>query len=563
MSNKNEGIRIDHNYDELESGSTYIMVPKDVPLIDPKGTLQEGPTELENIELQAAHKQKIKLRLKEEVKRGTTYDPYRNAMEGDKEAGLYQDPNDKKEGILLDESGQYDPHKVAQLASIKQKLTKTKANEISLETPKVFASEYEVPAEPPKGKRKLASTMTQKRRKIDQEDIADLLAKNQGVAAEPDVATKEEVRKKAGQEQEAKEAGEELEKSQKYRNAVKRAKKITADVYSAAGKDEYDEIEAAINSQRLALSGATRRGEDLIQQFIQEDSAAPEGEALQKVDAGNGGIGTKPTEDEGGVLITDALHFIKAVPSMKDRKEYKQSIMQNTNLSLKDTRDGRASVVNVPLPTERLRYLAPGYSSCVPAAFPAPATATPAASAVAESKNVPSPAKEGTTVATKEPAAEAKNTPVATTETPAEVAPLDEALVGKGVGNCLKILRERKLLGQTMYAGRSKDATKEKELEKYQKAGVKGGEKFDFDYRDEFGNKLTLKEAWRYQSRIFHGLRPSKKKREKTMIKREKERKKLTMDQVKDSKLSQALVKTQQEKVVAYMVLDAKKPVIF
>ena len=104
MSKKNEGVRIDHNYDELESGSSYIMVAKDTPLIDQsKSSVLENQTELENIDLQDAHKQKVKLHLKEQFKRGTTYDPYRNAME-DKEAGLYEQDMDTKKvtcGLIL------------------------------------------------------------------------------------------------------------------------------------------------------------------------------------------------------------------------------------------------------------------------------------------------------------------------------------------------------------------------------------------------------------------------------------------------------------------------------
>ena len=105
MNKKTEGIRIDHNYDELESGTSYIMVAKDTPLIDAsKETLLEQATELENIDLQASHKQKIKLYNKDQVKRvrasgfnlkqGNFYDPTRNALEGD---GINQfDPNDTK-----------------------------------------------------------------------------------------------------------------------------------------------------------------------------------------------------------------------------------------------------------------------------------------------------------------------------------------------------------------------------------------------------------------------------------------------------------------------------------
>ena len=70
MSKKPEGFRIDHNYDELESGTSYIMVAKDTLLVDgQKDILVDQATELEIPELQSAYQQKLKLQRKEEVKR--------------------------------------------------------------------------------------------------------------------------------------------------------------------------------------------------------------------------------------------------------------------------------------------------------------------------------------------------------------------------------------------------------------------------------------------------------------------------------------------------------------
>jgi len=540
MSKKTEGFRIDHNYDELEAGNNYIMVAKDTPLLDhEKGTVIDQATELENIELQASYKQKIKLKEKEDFKRGTTYDPYKNAIE-DKESGLYEQNDYKKEGIDLDEVGQYDPNKVAQLAAIKQKLSKKKGNEISLETQKIFTSEYEVPEAPKKDK--LKNTMAHKRRKPEADsNIEEYLDKNQeNISEKEQKVNKEEIRKNA----EINEINTQIQQSNKYEKAVKRAKKMVADIKNE--QDEYDEIEAAINRQRQVLNKSenSKRGENFVLESLEKEEQKQEPENSKNTDK-------KEPEDENMVLMTDAMNFINSVDSIKARKEYKRDIEQNTNLSLKDTRDGRASVVNVPLPTERLKFLAPGYSSCVPQNFAQPNThqVTP-----------PKPVEPESKPEIKDQPAKNEKFAEPTPITPA--AQLDEVLVGKGVGNAIKILRERKLLGHTLYAGRAKDATKEEEFEKYNKLGMKGGEKIDFDYRNEKGEKMTIKEAWRYQCRIFHGLKQSKKKREKIILKKQKEKEKLSMDPNK-TKLSQALKKTQQEKGTAFMILDAKKPVIF
>lgn len=91
---------------------------------------------------------------------------------------------------------------------------------------------------------------------------------------------------------------------------------------------------------------------------------------------------------------------------------------------------------------------------------------------------------------------------------------------------------------------------------------MKSGDKYIFERRDEKGNKLTIKEAFRLQCGIFHGIRKSKKKREKMMMKTIAERKAGLMDQSKDSKAMQALQHLQKDKKIPYMVLDAKKPII-
>lgn len=494
-----------YDYDEMEEGKSYIMVSEDAPLIDPAtNTLADGKTGLKSIDLEQ--------NVKKPVKRSGN-DAYSKAMEeefpglGDKSKVVLL-LNAKVE-IELDEELRYDPNKIAKHAAIKEKLSKRGANTVSLNTQKVFSSEYETPV----NIKKKVGTSALKRRRV--EDIADFLDK-EGEGDDSNLSTKEAVRKRQQQKDEEAELHDQNRKVENYGRAVKKAKKLTEDAF--LGKDEYDEIEEALNRQRLAAINNTKRGEELTREMISQEPPKPEATL------------------EDGVVITD-LNFIKAIPSTKQQREYQEQVVKNTAFSLKDARSGATSVVNVPLPTEVLGHIAPGYSSCVPSSFPAAAKSESAAGNVEVRTEV-------------EPL------------TALEDGALDELLIGKGVGNVIKVLRERKLLGQTLYVGRSKESTAEGELEKFQRAGVKGGEAIDLDYRDESGYKMSLKEAWRVRSRKFHGGHKSKKKLEKQMIKREIEMKKRLSDQTKDSKLSQALKKTQQEKNVAYMRLEAKKHII-
>ncbi len=422
----------------------------------------------------------------------------------------------------------------------------------------MFTSEYETP-DLSKVKRKFK----QRRKKPENDDIAEFLAQgdNDGKPGNDGANTREAVRKRRKEESAQNEAAEESKKQDKYSSALRQARKKNADVFATPG-DDYDEIEAAINRQKLFMQ-SNKRGDDAVEELMQKKTSEEKKEVPK-------------TESEENLFITDAVHFISAVPSVKERKEYKKSV-EGSSLTLKDSMDGRASVLNVPLPTESLRHRVPGFSSCVPTSFglspvvkPAPKVVVPETEPVAKKEEE---AKKPEVSEKKQEIGEAKSE--SKTETSAETKPaataeksagkaegMSELLIGKGIGNALKILRERKLLGQILHSGRAKDKTVEGELAKFSKAGMKSGS-LELDYRDETGHKMTLKEAFRYQCRLFHGIRPSKRKRERTILKREKERNKLLMDQNKDSKLSQALRKEQQQKNVPYMVLDAKRPVIF
>ena len=46
---------------------------------------------------------------------------------------------------------------------------------------------------------------------------------------------------------------------------------------------------------------------------------------------------------------------------------------------------------------------------------------------------------------------------------------IEETLVGKGLGNCLKVLRDRGLLGKQLVRGRNLDRTLESQLQSFDK----------------------------------------------------------------------------------------------
>lgn len=225
----------------------------------------------------------------------------------------------------------------------------------------VFASDYE----PTPSIRKQSRTAV--KRKLP-EDIADYLARDVGKeqSGSVDVSGKETVRKQQTEEEAHKMATLAADKQSKYSRAVKKAKKETAEVF-AKTDDEYDEIEAAINRQKLVMnSGVSKKGEAAVHEILSQAAgnsssnanpmAAPasvpnpppisieisiptQNPAATPAPAQNPAATPAPGQNpssnpslkatpnagkDDDVLITDEIHFINAVPSLKEAKQYRQ-----------------------------------------------------------------------------------------------------------------------------------------------------------------------------------------------------------------------------------------------
>ena len=199
------------------------------------------------------------------------------------------------------------------------------------------------------------------------EDIADYLAKNEikEEKVSVDVSSKDSVRKQQMHEQAHDEAVATAEKQSNYQKAVKKAKKESANAY-AKPDDEYDEIEAAINRQKLLmLSGVPKKGEAAVHELVSNTanvsegtnpappstltttqnpnptptltSGLPSNQPSTPSQTANSNTTPTPAGNANGkfsmsfaglkdenVLITDAIHFINAVPSFQDIKQYRQ-----------------------------------------------------------------------------------------------------------------------------------------------------------------------------------------------------------------------------------------------
>lgn len=212
-----------------------------------------------------------------------------------------------------------------------------------------------------------------------------------------------------------------------------------------------------------------------------------------------------------GVQWDNTKEFISCIISNSEAKIEEDTKMKNIQYTLKDAADGKTSVMNITLPSEKYRKT---------------------------NEDTELPKKQET-------------------ETPKPIIIVDtkpsleeEPLIKRSSAIAIKLMGQRNLLKDVELLGKRKH---EEDLTAY-----KPGE-INIQYRDKHGNLLTRREAFNLQCNSFHGIAESKTRQEKKKKKALMETKGKTMDHSKDSALSRALAITQQTKAQPYMVIQRKK----
>lgn len=153
--------------------------------------------------------------------------------------------------------------------------------------------------------------------------MAEFLAKTETTNT-GNLGTKEEFRKKNKEDNENTAIEETAAKQESYKKAVAKAKQISKGVYSKP-IDEYDEIEAAINRQKLLMQTSesiSKKGEEAVEEFVSMNKKMAEEDSKNQANA-----------DNENVMIVDSIHFLNAVPSVQDIKQYNQRyFLMNNNL---------------------------------------------------------------------------------------------------------------------------------------------------------------------------------------------------------------------------------------
>ena len=479
------GMRVRHGLEDVAEGETMILTLKDSSILDDKlQGINEEDDELENVNVaQERKRQKAK---KAATKRSDNPFGADDEDAGKKILSKY-DEEDEDEGLTLDAAGAIDAAEEKRKADIKRRLAASlggvSVNAVA-ETADVrkremseFMSAAEVAEEAAakfnKPKKKRRKKLREKKfdiSEIENDHLAQAAQEKQEAAAEPERA----------RGRFRNDAGEEERKLMGFQNALNKAKIKTDERILAemAGDVEDEDTELAMaleRTKRLAERGVGARSD------VDVARVAAARRATDAPDVGERGASGE------GMVFNDVQEFVHGI-NVEDKRA---------------TRSEAAAAGDMPpVPPPP-----PGSGDLPPVPPPPPG------SDVDGMPPVPPPPPSGV-------GAEEEHEDD-------EVNPLDGVQanpMGSGLAATLALLKETgKLHENDMWDGRTNDKKPLALMRVREAAEITGaefeGHKFDFklDRYDEFGRKMTPKEAFRELCHRFHGIEPGRAKKEKRL----------------------------------------------
>ena len=465
------GMRVRHGLEDVAEGETMILTLKDSSILDDKlQGINEEDDELENVNVaQERKRQKAK---KAATKRSDNPFGADDEDAANKKILSKYDEEDEDEGLTLDAAGAIDAAEEKRKADIKRRLAASlggvSVNAVA-ETADVrkremseFMSAAEVAEEAAakfnKPKKKRRKKLREKKfdiSEIENDHLAQAAQEKQEAAAEPERA----------RGRFRNDAGEEERKLMGFQNALNKAKIKTDERILAemAGDVEDEDTELAMaleRTKRLAERGVGARS---------DVDVAREAAARRATDAPD--VGERGASGE-GMVFNDVQEFVHGI-NVEDKRA---------------TRSEAAAAGDMP-----------------PVPPPPPGSG--------DLPPVPPPPPSGV-------GAEEE-------QEDDEVNPLDGVQanpMGSGLAATLALLKETgKLHENDMWDGRTNDKKPLALMRVREAAEITGaefeGHKFDFklDRYDEFGRKMTPKEAFRELCHRFHGIEPGRAKKEKRL----------------------------------------------
>lgn len=499
------GLRVRHDAEEIVEGQEVVLTLKDASVLD------DGEDELENV-LMAERKSRKKARLAA-TKRTGADDPFGEKADEEKKTLLAKyDDKAEDDGMELDGDGRLDAAEERRKADIKARLAAEAAGlRGKLDTAEVvkgeqadFHTREEMQAKFVKREKKKKMRKKLRKKHVDAAEL-----EGDALAPESRDHGSRRSRGKRGVEDE----GATNEKDSKFANALQKArevtdKKILAELAGDVEEEEEDDelARALARSRNMANKAARSAPEDVVAQVT----------ARRAADAAKAEAAAPASADE-SLVFTDMSEFVQGINARGDDEDD----------------DAEADEM--------------------PDAPPSPPPPPPMGNDE-EMPDVPPPPPPGA-----EDTAAEDDAAAAASEAPALA---EKHIVKQGLASTLALLKEKAQLddaNSTRWSGRTNDLKdrfdKQHVLEAHAaEDAVVDGYKFGFklDRFDEFGRKLTPKQAFRELCHRFHGIEPGKMKREKRLRQYQEEQQRLAASSAVDERVKNV----QREHATPYVVLS-------
>ena len=501
------GIKVRHAAEEIAEGRETVLTLRDASVLD-----EDAEDELENV-LMAERASRKKAR-REATKRATD-DQFAEADARDKTVLGKYDAKEDAEAMELDGEGGIDAAEEKRKAEIKARLVaelsgirgKLDTAEMVKGQQADFHTQEEMQAKFVKSEKKKKMRKKLRTKHIDAAEL-----ENDVMAPE----TRDHGSRRARGERAAAEEEKLTEKDAKFVNALQKArevtyKKILAEMAGEIEEDEDDELARALaRSRKMAAAKPARAAPDDIAAQVAARRLADEARARETAEA--------PAEY---LVFTDMSEFVQGITNANDDDD--DDLIEAEMPDVPPPPPGEEEMPDVPPP--------------------------PPADGEDEMPDVPPPP------------------PDVQTEPTTDVVPVlaEKHVVKQGLASTLALLKEKAQLDDTQntrWSGRANDLKdhhdKKHVLEALavDDATTSDGYKFGFrlDKFDEFGRKLTPKEAFRELCHRFHGIEPGRMKREKRLQQYQEEQKRLQQSSVMDERIKT----TQREQATPYVVLSGQ-----
>lgn len=531
------GLRVRHGADEVAEGETVVLTLKDASVLDETRTgVNDEGDELENVLLAEEKRRK---RARAEATKRPADAPFAEEDENDKTRilGKYDEKKDN-DVLTLNDAGSISAAEERRKAEIRRRLAASLggapagAREQSAATEKKTLAEFLTPAEvaareAADAAAKFNKPKKKRRKKLREKKLdVDELEGDALVPAASELGSRR-TREEEGSAADAAAATDRWRRDAQFAAALTKAKRRTDERILAemAGdgleEEEDDELERALARSRRAAAENTKNERGGVASVV---AAVAERRAKEEAEGGSERAGVA-----GGVVFSDTQEFVQNIDGGAP-----------TESAAGDEMDAAEDEEMPPAPPPPPPGVDADADADSDGAMPPPPPPPPGASP---------------------PAAPAERV---------NLGGIGEAsTASKGLAATLALLKDTGKLGETeMWDGRTNDK-KPLALQRAREAaalpsGEHEGKKFDFnlDKYDEFGRKMTPKEAFRDLCHKFHGIEPSKNKKEKRLkqYQEEMKQKKLAEKLAEEGAVGsmESMKRVQQVSHSPFLMLDGK-----